>query len=188
MSVGSGPATSVSADPTWLTRAKSDGLSLGEALTLFDGLGTVSADELTGRWKGAGLRTGHTLDGALEAIGWWGKEFVDAENVRPLLFGREEDGLVAVNPAFLPLRLAVALNLHRSTLAQRAFRVGKRLIATKRSTAKLRMLEYRGVVTAALIYDTQPITDIFRRVDADTLLGFMDCRGLDPFFFTLKRR
>ena len=39
-----------------------------------------------GRWRGRGLHTNHPLDGLLETFGWYGKEFVDAETVHPLLF------------------------------------------------------------------------------------------------------
>ena len=35
---------------------------------------------------------------------------------------------------------------------------------------------------------TCPIVDVFRRLDAHTLLGVMDARGISqPFFFTLRR-
>ena len=42
---------------------------------------------MLGRWRGSGLPTGSPLDGLLEAYGWYGKEFLDAETVHPLLFG-----------------------------------------------------------------------------------------------------
>jgi hypothetical protein len=39
-----------------------------------------------------------------------------------------------------------------------------------------------------MVYDNLPIIDIFRRLDANSLLGLMDARGLEqPFFFTLQR-
>ena len=38
------------------------------------------------------------------------------------------------------------------------------------------MTEYRGVVSATMIYDSLPIIDIFRKVDDDTVLGAMDLR------------
>ena len=45
-----------------------------------------------------------------------------------------------------------------------------------------------GVATAAMVYDTLPIIDVFRRVTADRVLGLMDLRGLtEPFFFLLDR-
>jgi hypothetical protein len=50
------------------------------------------------------------------------------------------------------------------------------------------MIEHRGVLTAAMVYDRQPIIDAFRRVGPDTVLGAMDLRGLpSPFLFVLRR-
>jgi hypothetical protein len=44
------------------------------------------------------------------------------------------------------------------------------------------------VATAAMLYDRLPIVDVFRRLDATTLLGLMDARGIpQPFFFRLTR-
>lgn len=48
--------------------------------------------------------------------------------------------------------------------------------------------QYRGIDTATMVYDAQPINDIFRRVSDDTVLGLMDLRGLaTPYFFSLRR-
>ena len=45
-----------------------------------------------------------------------------------------------------------------------------------------------GVARAAMLYVHLPIVDVFRRLDAHTLLGVMDARGISqPFFFTLRR-
>ncbi|GAC1471441.1 MAG: hypothetical protein PVSMB5_20050 [Ktedonobacteraceae bacterium] len=50
------------------------------------------------------------------------------------------------------------------------------------------MVEYRGQVSASMIYDNLPICDAFRRIDHDTLLGIMDLKGVEqPFFFKLRR-
>lgn len=39
-----------------------------------------------------------------------------------------------------------------------------------------------------MIYDTQPIIDLFRRLSPSTLLGLMDARGMsEPYFFILTR-
>ena len=56
------------------------------ALQLFDALEPVSLDFMLGVWQGSGLETNHPMDGLLEASNWYGKEFVDTENVHPLLF------------------------------------------------------------------------------------------------------
>lgn len=57
-----------------------------EALAAFDLLEGVTVEFMLGRWRAIGIRTGHPLDGVLEAYGWWGKEFVSATEVYPLLF------------------------------------------------------------------------------------------------------
>jgi hypothetical protein len=57
-----------------------------EALAAFDSLEGVTVEFMLGRWRAMGIRTGHPLDGVLEAYGWWGKEFVSANEGYPLLF------------------------------------------------------------------------------------------------------
>lgn len=55
-------------------------------------------------------------------------------------------------------------------------------------SAQLREVVYRDVCTATMIYDTQPILDHFRKIDADTVLGAMDRKGdAQPLFFYLQR-
>ncbi len=55
-------------------------------------------------------------------------------------------------------------------------------------TAQLREVVYRGVSTATMVYDTQPIFDHFRKIDQDTVLGVMDRKGDQaPLFFFLQR-
>ena len=57
-----------------------------EALNIFDAAEAVDPDFMIGTWHGAEVPTGHPMDGLLEASGWWGKQFIDAETVHPLLF------------------------------------------------------------------------------------------------------
>ncbi len=65
-----------------------------------------------GTWHGAELPTGHPLDGLLTASGWWGKQFVDAETVHPLLFPTADGtALWALNPALAFGGLGVATKL-----------------------------------------------------------------------------
>jgi hypothetical protein len=62
------------------------------------------------------------------------------------------------------------------------------LLQTEQPKARLRMTEYRGVVSATMIYDSLPINDVFRKVDEDCVLGAMDMRSTpQPFFFVLRR-
>jgi Domain of unknown function (DUF4334) len=62
------------------------------------------------------------------------------------------------------------------------------LLRTGRPAARLRLVEHRGVLTAALVYDRLPVVDVFRRLAEDRLIGLMDLRGMPrPFFFLLDR-
>ncbi|MFF3767338.1 DUF4334 domain-containing protein [Streptomyces sp. NPDC001922] len=58
--------------------------------------------------------------------------------------------------------------------------------------ASLWMVEFRGELTATMIYDGQPILDHFKRIDTSTLLGVMNGKNvLDQdghhFYFLLER-
>ena len=69
-----------------------------EALDFFDELDSVDLEFMLGRWKGRGFDTNHPLDGLLETCGWYGKEFIDAETVHPLLFLNSRDRIIRVDP------------------------------------------------------------------------------------------
>jgi hypothetical protein len=66
---------------------------------------------------------------------------------------------------------------------------GERAINPVMGEATIRMVEYRGVVSATMVYDKHPIFDSFRLEDADTVVGAMDRKGEDaPLLFRLRRR
>ncbi len=156
------------------------------ALAFFDDLPPMPITELVGAWAGAGLSTGHPLDGLLEAVGWRGKRFDGPEAVHPLVFGRP-GATFSVNPALAPLALRhPGLSRAAGGVAGPALS----LFRTSEPKARLRMMEFRGVVTATMIYDQFPINDVFRKVDDGAVLGLMDQRGAKApnyFFFTLTR-
>ncbi|WP_232797097.1 DUF4334 domain-containing protein [Blastococcus atacamensis] len=165
-----------------------EGMPVDQAFALFDAFRPVSVTEMIGRWRGSGLPTGSPLDGLLESYGWYGKEFLDAETVHPLLFSTRS-GPRPVDPALIPVSvLRGRPGLAHSRAVRAAFTAVRPLLITARPRARLREIEHRGVVTAAMVYDALPIIDVFRRVSARTVLGLMDLRGLpDPFFFVLHR-
>jgi hypothetical protein len=182
------PQLSDEAAAAWLADHRA-GLPPQEALAFFDGLPPVPAADMLGRWRGSGLPTGSPLDGLLEAYGWYGKEFLGAEGVHPLLFGDRGGSPRPVDPAWIPLSL---LRNHsgvaRLRPVQAAFGRLRPLLYTDRPTARLRTMEHRGVMTAAMVYDALPIIDVFRRIGPGTVLGAMDMRGLPaPFLFLLER-
>lgn len=159
-----------------------------EALALYDSLSPVPKSFMHGNWKGAGFHTNHPMDGLLETFGWHGKTFIDDNSVHPLVCRDASGSLFNVDPQRIPMSLATGASLPRSNLMSRLFLGLKVVLQTKQPRARLRMMEYRGKVSATMVYDHLPIHDVFRKVDDDTVLGIMDLRGLEnPFFFILRR-
>ncbi|GGS46094.1 DUF4334 domain-containing protein [Streptomyces griseoviridis] len=56
--------------------------------------------------------------------------------------------------------------------------------------ASLWMVEFRGEVTATMVYDGQPVLDHFKAVDDRTLMGIMNGKGFGdgPFFYFFLER
>jgi hypothetical protein len=157
-----------------------------QALEFFDALPTVSVDDIRGRWAGRELETRHPWDGLLTASGWYGKQFDSPEAVHPLLFQTPNGTLFPVNPARIPLNLAGRVPLAAASAARRLLDVTMPLLRAHGPKARLRNLEHRGKVSAAMVYDQLPIIDVFRRIDDTTLLGLMDMRAAaQPYFFVL---
>ena len=162
-----------------------------DALAAFDAAEPVEPEFMIGIWHGAEVPTGHPLDGFLEASGWWGKQFVDAETVPPLLFPTSDTAaLWALNPvlAFGGLGIAAKIPVMKDWSFERPIAALRPLLATRRPKARLRTTRYRGVDTATMVYDQLPIHDVFRKIDDQTVIGAMDLRGSrKPYFFALTR-
>jgi hypothetical protein len=160
-----------------------------QALALFDSLAPVGMDTMRGSWRGEGFATGHPLDGALEACHWAGKRFDSDEHVHPLVFATWA-GALSVRPGwvapFLPLVMRFPWLKSRPFAA--LARAGLPLLATRRSRARLRLVQFRGQLSATMVYDEVPIHDVFRQLAGDAVLGLMDCKGMErPYFFVLRR-
>ncbi|MFI2560351.1 DUF4334 domain-containing protein [Nocardia farcinica] len=187
-----GPAadggTLTTADATAALAALERDGGLATAVTLFDALPTVRVEEITlGRWRGGEIRTGHPYDGVLAASGWYGKQFDDAETVQPLLFSTPNGAVFPVDPKKVPLALAGKVPNDLVARGKAMLPVLAPALRARRPRARLRHVEYRGKVSAAMVYDHLPIIDVFRRVDEHTLLGVMDQRDApQPYFFTLR--
>ncbi|MGE2836654.1 DUF4334 domain-containing protein [Mycobacterium sp. SMC-4] len=165
------------------------------ALELFDSLPPVDPDAMIGTWRGAEVPTGHVLDGMLTATGWWGKQFVDADRVHPLLFPTADGrALWPLNPAlaFPGLGIVTRLPALKKLRYAGVFSALRPALAARGPKARLRTTRYRGVDSATMIYDQVPVNDVFRLVDRadgpDVVLGAMDLRGFStPYFFALQR-
>jgi len=156
-----------------------------EILKAFDSLPVVEPAGMLGRWRGFEIRSGHRLDGLLEPSGWYGKLFESADEVHPLLFfRRDRKSLYAVNPALVP----VTAPLPRASWLGTFMEIARPILQTKSSKARLRNVEFRGRMTATMIYDNKPIFDHFARIDGDRVLGIMDLKGVPgPYAFCLER-
>lgn len=65
---------------------------------------------------------------------------------------------------------------------------GKVQTFDKLGAAQMREITYNGVTSAALIYDSQPIMDYFRKVNDDVVIGLGDIKGKPTdFVFHLTR-
>ena len=157
-----------------------------DALKLFDSLEPVDIDFMMGLWQGEGYPTGHSQDGLLEAYHWYGKHFESTEDVHPLLFLNRRGEVVSINPG--AMALGGQKSAPASKIAVRFFQLMMPLLSTSKSRARLRMTEYRGKVSATMIYDQLPINDAFRKLDDNTVIGVMDNKDIkEPFFFKLRR-
>lgn len=109
-----------------------------------------------------------------------------ATDVHPLLFSNRRGEIVRINPG------AMAAGGKQggtpSRIAVRIFQLLMPLLSTSKPRARLRMTEYRGKMSATMIYDQLPVNDVFRKLDDNTVIGVMDNRDVkDPFFFKLRR-
>lgn len=157
------------------------------ALQLFDQLDPLDIEFMIGRWQGSGFHTNHQMDGLLEAFNWYGKEFISAEHVHPLLFS-DGNNIFKVDPNPIVMNLGLSFPIPKNETIKPLYIAMSKMLKTEESKARIRMMEYRGKVSATMIYDHLPINDIFRRVDNNTVLGLMDFKGMpQPFFFVLNR-
>ncbi|MEM8500283.1 MAG: GXWXG domain-containing protein [Pseudomonadota bacterium] len=162
-------------------------MTTDEAIALFDQLAPATPEQMIGNWRGEGVNTGHPMDGMLESSYWYGKSFDGPEAVHPLVHHMPVWGRLSVNPALVPMRLATILPF-RDSVAPLLFPVLAPFVRTRKPRARLRRIEFRGRQHAAMVYDAKAIIDVFAKFDDDSVLGWMDSKGMaQPYFFKLYR-
>lgn len=144
---------------------------------------------MIGLWKGRGIPSDHPFDGVLENLGWFGKRFTADLRADAWLFRSGEKRLVAIDPAKIPLRLALRLSsLGRLGVLRLLFWYLQRGLQARSQVASLRTVSFEGVLSAAMVYDDQAIVDHFRRIDDRCIMGAMTFRGdKQIYFFELER-
>lgn len=147
----------------------------GELLALYDDLAAIAPSFLLGSWQGGEIDTGTLLNGQLRRLRWHGKTFYAQDHVAALVHRFRW---------WSPVGLAGILLSRRSRAPGGE---GKRELLLGR--ACLRELPFRGTTSTAMVYDLFPVTDHFRKVDDDTVMGVMQTpwRRIPPFFFYLER-
>lgn len=133
---------------------------------------------MVGLWKGRGIPGGHPFDSVLGNLGWFGKRFTPDVRTDALLFRFGERRLVAIDPARIPLRLALRFHkVGRMRIAKGLFSYFQRGLRARGPVASLKNIVFAGVESAAMVYDDQPIVDFFRRIDEKRIIGAMTIRG-----------
>ncbi|GJL96538.1 MAG: hypothetical protein DHS20C06_03550 [Hyphobacterium sp.] len=163
-------------------------MTFADAESLFDRLDPVLLDFMIGDWWGREITTGHNMDGALELARWYGKSFIDEETVHPLVHQDGAGKKFFADPGKMPMGPRMKTP-HYPQWILPALRLSmKTYMQTTKSRARLRMTEYRGKISATMCYDQLPIHDVFRKLDDDNVLGFMDMKRIKrPYVFTLTR-
>lgn len=164
------------------------GATVARALDTFDSLSPIQTDFMLGRWFGWEIKTGHPLEGLLDALGWYGKAFDSIDEVQPLLVKGANGDIFPVAPTPFILRVSYQLPLVKAPFMRPANRLFAKLLRTRHTQARLRLVAFRGQPSATMIYDHVPIHDHFRMVDERTVLGIMDYKQVpQPYFFMLQR-
>jgi hypothetical protein len=160
-----------------------------KVLEEFQRLPPIDPREMIGLWEGRGIPANHPFDGVLENLGWFGKQFTSDSRADALLFRSDEHKLISIDPARIPLRLALRFHkLGRTRAARIVFPYLQRVFMAKGPVASLETTLFQGVASAAMAYDSHPIVDHFRRIDENRIMGAMTIRGYDRiYFFELAR-
>jgi hypothetical protein len=155
----------------------------------FKTLAPVLPEQMVGLWHGEGISSGHPLDGVLENLEWFGKRFQPDLKADALLFRFKPDRLVPIEPAALPIKMAICLApLGRTSMAKYLFSHLQKVLRARGTTAFTTLRTIDGAETAAMVYDRQPIADFFGRVAEDEVAGMMVVDGdARRYFFRLRK-
>ncbi len=159
-----------------------------EVSNWFNSLEPVNPEDMIGLWKGSGHPSGHPLDGVLENLHWFGKLFHPNMRADALLFEGDPGKLVAIEPAFFPIRWAVRFaGFGRTARAWNLFSHVRPRLRAKSTTASLQQRMDEGVLTAAMVYDRQPIVDYFRRSDGMVFGKMIVEKDPRRYYFRLEK-
>lgn len=158
-----------------------------ELYAYFDSLQPFDMANLRGKWEGVDLDTNHHLNLLLTYCDWYGKDFIDEQNVDGLIFREKltSDRCFRVDPKLFPIGTRFFPNHY---ITRVVFTFISKFIQTQKSTAKLEMIEYRGKRSASVVYNDIKMVDYYRKIDSRTILGVIESKAYkDPFFYVLQK-
>lgn len=146
----------------------------------FDTLSPTPIGFMMGLWRAVVVPSCSPNQRRLLDSGYFGMRFTDPETVDPLLFSTADGTEVF---AADPIKLFTLLQDGPTDIP--AVRSD---VEITYPAARLRMIDYRGVTSATLIYDRQPVLDHFRTLTDTIVLGAVEARGYQqPTYFALQR-
>ena len=89
-------------------------ITTADGLQAFDALDVVDLEFMLGRWQGVEVSSNHPMDGLLDASNWYGKEFISADHVHPLLFSMPNGDIIKVAPNPMAMKLTLSLPLPKN--------------------------------------------------------------------------
>jgi hypothetical protein len=135
-----------------------------EVEEVFNQLPAVSPEAMIGKWTGGSFNTGHPTHKQLEDYKWAGKDFHSINEVDPIMLW-DDQGNRTRYTEFGTARVRTEIDCQT--------------FCVKRSSMlQIREVKFRGVVTAAMIYDKIPIIDYFHHVSEGVVMGAMDNKDL----------
>ena len=163
------------------TTAASKKIDPGQLAAVFDQLLPVAPETLTrgsGEWRGIALNTGHKFMEQLESLHWRGAVFRSTEDVEPVAIDKADGekatadfGGACVRSPFLP-------GYHLMQLKCRLIK------------KQLRRMEYKNLISTAMIFDDLPAITYFRAVNDRMIAGVMESKDFGKegaFYFYLVR-
>ena len=144
---------------------------------LFATLPPVTIEALIGTWRAAYIPRVSGYQRVID-MGWYGMRFTDENTVDTMLIVDGSDVFAAD-----VIKLAGAMTAetrHMSELRSE--------IETHEPTCCLRMIEHRGALSAAAIYDRQPVIDYFRLIDDNAVVCAAEGRGRTEVAYSVLQR
>jgi hypothetical protein len=156
------------------------GTTPAQITTLFAELPPVSMETLSGIWRAVAIPGVSPFYQVQIEKGWYGMRFTDPETVDSMLISTSDGADIFAADVLKIVAAAPGADTHLSQIRTQ--------IETDQPMGRLRMISYRGAISAALIYDRQPVIDYFRTIDDTAVLCAAEARGISETGYCVLQR